>query len=140
MSCLHHLGQKSKILETGAEEWVCLLNKWVWSSCSHQLHKEVGQKTVHRHLEQRGLRHLDWWVGHPAVAPPLDHFPEEGDTQEEDLRHQRRKGRILGGGAEEWVCPQQKCVGGRWLGQLCMEVGQTTACQHLEHRAVGHQG
>ena len=119
---------------------MCLLNKWVWSSCSRQLHKEVGQKTVHRHLEQRGLRHPDGWVGHPAVAVSPDRFLEEGGIQEEGLRHQGRKGRILGGGAEEWACPQWRWVEGSWMGWLCMEVGWITACRYLEHKRVEHQG
>ena len=116
-----------------------LQSKWVWSSCSRELHKEVDQKTVHDSTWSReGLRHLDWWVGHPVVAPPLDRFLEEGNIQEVGLHHQGWKGRFLGGGSEEWVCPQHRWVGDGWPSHLCMEVGRITACWYLEHNGVGH--
>ena len=57
-------------------------------------------------------------MGHPAVAPPPDRFLEVGGTLEVGLHRLGQKGRVLGGGAEEWAYLLQKRVGCSWVGWL----------------------
>ena len=57
----------------GAEEWAYPLQMWVGGSCLGQLHMEVGQMTVCRHLAHRGAGHRGWWVGHGAHPVQQSH-------------------------------------------------------------------